>query len=72
MKTMAVIKLTEHQIPAPVDAVLDNSLDRSMFKLATSKAMIITVRTDIIDDKINVKAYGHAFRQRISFGGNFR
>ena len=71
MKTIAVTKLIEHQIPAPVDAVLDNWLDRSMFKLATSRAMIITVRTDIIDDKINVKACGQAWRQRISFGGNF-
>jgi carbon monoxide dehydrogenase subunit G len=47
VKTTAVTKLKEHQIPAPVEAVLDNVSDPSIVKLAISSAKIIKVNRSI-------------------------
>ena len=47
MKIIAVIKINEHQIPAPVEAVLDNVFELSIAKLAISRINIIKVKISI-------------------------
>jgi hypothetical protein len=44
---MAVKKLKEHQMPAPVEAVFDNVLESSMARLAISSRKIIKVNKSI-------------------------
>jgi hypothetical protein len=47
MKRTATIKLMEHQIPAPVEAVLDNVLELSIAKLEISSPKMIRVKISI-------------------------
>ncbi len=59
MKITAITKNTEHQIPAPVEAVFDKVFELSVDKLEISRINMIIVNKSINDANTNVHGYGH-------------
>ena len=72
IKTTGIIMNIEHQIPAPVEAVLDKLFELSIAKLAISRLNIINMNKSINDANTNVNTEGHTIRQSTSFGDNRR